>query len=158
MTGPTDPGRGNDGHPITVAKISLISASVVALIGAAATVTTAMIKHRSGETAATPLPAIGSQGHTSAGQTPPGAAQVEFDSPRPGTQIHPHATVSLSGYVHGLGGNQLWIVSRHGDHPTYYLVADAGPVTNLPAANQDGRWAVDDQHVGNFTDRNYQIT
>jgi hypothetical protein len=158
MTGPTDPGQGDDGHPITVAKISLISASVVALIGAAATVTTAMIKHQSGETAATPPAATGSQDRTSTGQTAPGTAQVEFYSPRPGTQIHPGAKLSLSGYVQGLGGNQLWIMSRHGNDPSYYLVAKAGPVGNLPAATRDGRWAVDDVHAGNSTDLNSQFT
>jgi hypothetical protein len=159
MTRPTSSGKANGNEPTTVAKISLISAIAVALIGAAAAVVTTVIKRELPNTAvSSPAPQAAtpsSNDGDGSGDMPPvdGTAQVEFD-PETIPPIHPHeGAVPLSGTVTGLGSDTLWILSFHLSGRHYYLVQQPGLPRISPAAtDKDRTWYVVDQSPGDVSD------
>lgn len=124
----------------------------------------AWIAHEPASPPATPPPATASPGQPSTlpapedgGGTPiPGhIAQVEFVSPPEGSEINPGQDVVVVGGVTGLGGNTLWILSRHNVGGSFYLVAGAAGLS--PILTKDGPWSVTDESVGNPSDRGSDI-
>ncbi len=143
---------------IKVAKISLLSAVVVALIGAAATVWTVSIKDDRTNAAAGPPPDTTMQGEMPSSRpttprdndtrgipTPDDGAQVEFVFPQEGSGIDVGQDVPVSGSVTGLGSDTLWILSRHDVGGSFYLVP--------PTIVKDGPWSVIDGNVGDSLDK-----
>ncbi|MGH3856758.1 MAG: hypothetical protein ACRDR6_25390 [Pseudonocardiaceae bacterium] len=66
-------------------------------------------------------------------------------------EINPGQDVPVVGSVTGLGGNTLWILSKHEVGGSYYLPAGAaGP---SPVATKDRPWTVTDEGVGDASDR-----
>ncbi len=57
----------------------------------------------------------------------------------------------MSGSVTGLGGDTLWILSRHDVGGSFYLVPGAAGLS--PVRTKDGPWSVTDESVGNPSDR-----
>jgi hypothetical protein len=79
-----------------------------------------------------------------------GGAQVEFIFPPVGYEINAGDDVSGSVQVAGLGGDTLWIVSRHDDGGSYYLVS--------PPIAKDGYSSFLDESVGDSSDRGSSIS
>ena len=60
--------------------------------------------------------------------------------------ISPRQSVVVSGTVTGLGGNTLWILSRHDVGKSFYLVLGEEGVS--PVITKDGPWSVTDEGMG----------
>jgi hypothetical protein len=79
----------------------------------------------------------------------PGGARVEFIFPPAGYEINAGDDVPGSVQVTGLGSDTLWIVSRHEDGGSYYLVP--------PPIAKDGYSSFLDESVGNSSDKGSNI-
>ncbi|MGH3885985.1 MAG: hypothetical protein ACRDSZ_05325 [Pseudonocardiaceae bacterium] len=85
-----------------------------------------------------------------AGATPtPGRTQAEFISPQADSEINVGDDVSGSVFVAGLGGNKIWIVSRHDVGGSYYPI--------YPPIAKDGYQEFIDQGVGDSSDKGNNI-
>lgn len=168
MTAPTSPRRGEGSEPVTVARISLISAIAVALIGAAAAVATTLIRHQPPDTATSPptlrtTPPPPAPGDGETGDMPviapfAGQAQVTFFDSETVARIRPRAVdVTVSGTVSGLGRDTLWILAFHTSGGGYWLVQTPGLASISPAASADGEWRVVDQSPGDVSDHGQYI-
>lgn len=148
----------NKNGVITTAKISMLSAVVVALIGAATAVWVEETKGDRTSAASPPpdttmqgemppsRPAIPGDGDTRDGPTSGDGAQVEFVFPQEGSTIDVGQDVRVLGNVTGLGGDHtFWILSRHDVGGSFYLVP--------PTVTKDGPWSVTDENVGDSLDK-----
>lgn len=137
---------------------------MVALITVAGGVVAAWIEHEHTSPAATPSPVETPPSQPSTHPAPEDGgviplpsniAQVEFLSPPEGSGINPGQDVVVAGSVTGLGGNTLWILSRHDVGGSFYPVPGAAGL--LPVLTKDGPWSVTDVSVGDPSDRGGNI-
>lgn len=65
--------------------------------------------------------------------------------------VAPARTCGVSGSLHGIGANTMWIVTKPDAGDGYCTTIDA------PIATSDGNWSFEDQEVGDETDVGHEI-
>jgi hypothetical protein len=61
----------------------------------------------------------------------------------------------VAGSVTGLGGNTLWILSRHDVGRSFYVVPGTAGIA--PIITKDGPWSVTDEVVGDPSDKGSNV-